>query len=60
MIAAVANMNDWKATWKREMLEVEKESLRELLKRFSVIGRVVSSDSLIKVIISFDIFCLLL
>ena len=50
VVNSVASMKDWRITWRREMLKEEKDSLREMLMRFSVIGRVVSCDSLIKVV----------
>ena len=50
VVNSVASMKDWRITWRREMLEEERDSLREMLMRFSVIGRVVSCDSLIKVV----------
>ena len=49
VITAVSNMRGWRETWQREMLNSEKTALRQLLQRFSVIGRVISSDSLVKV-----------
>ena len=46
---AVSKMRDWGRTYRRKMEEDEKAALRKLLQRMSVIGRVVASNSLIKV-----------
>jgi hypothetical protein len=49
VVEAVSKMSDWRRTYRREMEENEKAVLGELIQRMSVIGRVIASDSLIKV-----------
>jgi hypothetical protein len=51
VLEAVAKMSGWMSTYRREMKSEEKEALRNLLQRFSVIGRVIASDRHIKVVI---------
>ena len=57
MIEAVASMSGWQLYWQRVMTEQEKEHLRRFLQQMAVINRVMSSDSVVKVLILFlDLF----
>ena len=57
VIAAIAELSGWKKGHDRPMTEQEKQSFSELLHRLSVVGRVVSSGRLVKVL-EFRKFCL--
>lgn len=57
VIEAVASMKDWKKTWQQPMSEEKKQDLKSLLQMFSVIGRVLASDSLIRVM-DFQKYCM--
>ena len=49
IVEAVSKMRGWGSAYRREMQTGEKEALRKLLQRLGVIGRVIASDSHIKV-----------
>ena len=49
VVEAVSNMRGWGSAYRREMQTGEKDALRKLLQRLGVIGRVIASDSHIKV-----------
>ena len=49
IVEAVSKMRGWGSAYRREMQPVEKDALRKLLQRLGVIGRVIASDSHIKV-----------
>jgi hypothetical protein len=49
ILEAVSKMRGWRSAHQREMETTEKDALRNLLQRLSVIGRVIASDSHIKV-----------
>ena len=51
VLEAVGKMSGWRSAYGREMQLREKEALRNLLQRFSVIGRIIASDRRIKVFI---------
>ena len=43
-------MSGWRSAHRREMQLSEKEALKKLIQRFSIIGRVIASDRQIKVL----------
>ena len=49
IVEAVSKMRGWGSAYRREMQTVEKDALKKLLQRLGVIGRVIASDSHIKV-----------
>ena len=49
IVEAVSKMRGWASAYRREMQTGEKDALRKLLQRLGVIGRVIASDSHIKV-----------
>ena len=57
VVEALGTMSAWQSTWEREMMEEEKEQIRSLLQRLSVINRVMSCDSVVK-IFKFRSYCL--
>ena len=57
MLEAVGSLKAWQLSRGRDMTVEEKENLRLLLQRLNVINRVMSSDSVVK-IMDFRSFCL--
>ena len=57
VVEALGSMSAWQRAWGREMMIEEKEQIRCLLQRLSVINRVMSSDSVVK-IFEFRSYCL--
>ena len=50
VLKAVADLSQWRKSYRREMHNSEKESLRRLLQGINVLGRVGTSGSLVKVL----------
>ena len=50
VVEAVGKMSGWRSAHRREMQLTEKEALKNLIQRFSIIGRVIASDRHIKVL----------
>ena len=57
VVEALGSMSAWQRAWGREMTVEEKDQIASLLQRLSVINRVMSSDSVVK-IFHFRSYCL--
>jgi hypothetical protein len=57
VVEALSSMSAWQRAWGREMTVEEKEQIRCLLQRLSVINRVMSSNSVVE-IFNFRSYCL--
>ena len=57
VVSAISELSGWRRAYRRQMTDEEKESFSELIHRLSVVGRVVSSGRLVKVL-DFRKFCL--